>query len=204
MPNDRTPLKFDLSDLLARARRAVGSRVGPVTINLPFLDIAVHPKSREKQVAREVVIRLQDRRVLSAGECCDSCVREAVSSLQEIRKTLVDKQVELSDLQDGSLYLLIELMLSSIRQFLTFEQRLRDMGEAVPNRMPQGERIRPGDDYYDALETLRGHLLRCLVQVSAIASIDPPKNQMVGRYQTPWQLDAYVDPALVDKVETKR
>lgn len=94
------PFKFDVSSLITQARK-VGSRVGNVTIKLPFVDIDVDPQDQERRIARELVIRLRDRRVLSAWECCDNCIDSALASLQEIRQTLVDKQVELSDLQDG-------------------------------------------------------------------------------------------------------
>jgi hypothetical protein len=57
------PFKFDMTDLLARARRQVSNRLGNVTLNLPFVSITANPKDRERQVAREIVIRLRDRRV---------------------------------------------------------------------------------------------------------------------------------------------
>jgi hypothetical protein len=63
--------------------------------------------NQKRQVARELVIRLIDRRVLSAWECCDDCIDRALVSLQEIRQILVDKQVALSDMPEGPLYLLI-------------------------------------------------------------------------------------------------
>ena len=68
MRSGTIPFKFDMTDLLARVRRQVSSRLGNVTLNLPFVSIAVNPKDRERQVAREIVIRLRDRRVLSAWE----------------------------------------------------------------------------------------------------------------------------------------
>ena len=66
MRRDAIPFKFDMTDLLARARRQVTGHMGDVTLNLPFVSVAVSPKDRERQVAREIVIRLKDRRVLSA------------------------------------------------------------------------------------------------------------------------------------------
>lgn len=54
------------------------------------------PDKMERKVAREVVIRLADRRVLTSAECCDNCIDQALASLQEIRRIIVDKQVELS------------------------------------------------------------------------------------------------------------
>lgn len=96
------PFQFDMSDLIQRGRAFVNNRVGDVTLNLPFISFAVSPKDKERQVARELVITLRDRRVLSAWECCDDCIDQALASLQEIRRTLVGKQVELSELQDGA------------------------------------------------------------------------------------------------------
>ncbi len=117
--------QFDITDVLKRMRRITNKHLGNVTLNLPFVSVDVSVKDREKQVAREIVIRLKDRRVLSAYECCDGCIDQALASLQEIRAILVDSQVGLSDLHDGPLCLHIDAMLSGIRQFVTFEQRLR-------------------------------------------------------------------------------
>jgi hypothetical protein len=41
MRSGAIPFKFDLSDLLARARRQVSNRLGDVTLNLPFVSMAV-------------------------------------------------------------------------------------------------------------------------------------------------------------------
>lgn len=67
---------------------------------------------------------MADRRVLSGQECCDGCIDDALKSLQDLRQMLVDKQVELSDMQDGPLFLLIDMMRVGIRQFQTYEQLL--------------------------------------------------------------------------------
>ena len=88
MRSGSIPFRFDLTELLSRARRQFNKRVGNVTLSLPFISMAVSLKDRERQVAREILIRLKDRRVLSARECCDNCVERALASLQEIRKVL--------------------------------------------------------------------------------------------------------------------
>ena len=62
------PFRFDIKDVLSRAKQRFNKHVGDVTLNLPFISIAVSPKDKERQVARELVIRLSDRRVLSAWE----------------------------------------------------------------------------------------------------------------------------------------
>lgn len=53
------PFQFDLRELLKKARRQMQNRVGDVTLNLPFVSVTVSPKDRERQIAREVVIRLR-------------------------------------------------------------------------------------------------------------------------------------------------
>jgi hypothetical protein len=152
------------------------------------------------QRGREVVIRLRDRRVLSAGECCDDCIDKALASLREIRQTLVDKQVTLSNMQDGPLYLLLDAMAAGIRQFMTFEELLRRDKDARPH--PRfGDFHRPPDTrqaYFDGLEILRGHLSRCLGQVAAIAGMPVPEEGLIANYQGPWQLEAYLEPPTME------
>lgn len=196
MRSGAIPFRFDITDLLARARRQATNRLGDVTLNLPFISIAVSPKDRERQVAREIVIRLKDRRVLSAWECCDDCIDRALASLLEIRAMLVDKQVELSDVQDGPLYLIIDAMVLGIRQFMTYEELMK-RSDAAPSHPRFVDFHRPSDvqqAYFDALELLRGHLSRCLGQAAAIAGIEAPKEGLIANYQGPWQVEAYVQP----------
>jgi hypothetical protein len=193
MRSGSIPFQFDITDVLKRLRRIARSRIGNVTLSLPFISVGVSPKSREKQVAREIVIRLKDRRVLNAWECCDDCIDKALGSLQEIRRHLVDKQVELSELQDGPLYLLIDAMTLGIRQFLTFEQRLTQ-GGAPPGGPPKSDLYRTSEvrqAYFDGLEILRGHLSRCLGQVAKLAGMDSPADGLIPNYQGTWQTEAY-------------
>ncbi len=196
MRSGEIPFKFDMGELVARARRQVKGRLGDVTLNLPFVSIAVSPKDRERQVARELVIRLRDRRVLSAWECCDGCIDNALKSLGEVRQIIVDKQVELAELQDGPLYLLLDAMALGIRQFQTFEELLRRDDDAPPH--PRfGDFHRPPDTrqaYFDGLEVLRGHLSRCLGQIAAIAGMPALSEGVLAEYQGPWQLEAYREP----------
>ena len=198
MKSGAIPFRFDMTDVLVRLRRTVSSRIGNVTISLPFISVAVNPKDRERQIAREIVIRLKDRRVLSAFECCDDCIDQALKSLQEIRQALVDKQVELSALADGPLFLLIDAMLLGIRQFLTYEQLLQKAGE-LPLQSVDHDGQRPLDKrqaYFDALEILRGHLSRCLGQIASIAGMDAPADGIIANYRGPWQMDVYEPPML--------
>lgn len=187
------PFKFDMTELLSRARRQFNKRVGNVTLSLPFVSIAVSPKDRERQAAREILIRLKDRRVLSSWECCDDCIGRALASLQEIRKLLVDKQVELADCHDGPLYLVTDAMLAGIRQFLTFEEALR-LDPVVRTESRARERDDVRQDYFDALELLRSHLSHCLDQIATLAAMKIPNDSLIYHYQGPWPSDAYLPP----------
>jgi hypothetical protein len=193
MRSGTIPFQFDLSDVLKKVRRVASKRVGNVTLSLPFVSIAVNPKDREKQIAREIVIRLKDRRVLSAWECCDNCIEQALASLQEIRRVLVDKQVDLSDVHDGPLFLLVDAMAIGIRQFLTFEQHLQAQEKRFVGKRGSSTRRSPEDQqaYFDGLEILRGHLSRCLGQIALIAGMEAPKDGLIANYQGAWQIEAY-------------
>lgn len=197
----KPPFKFDLTAQIKEARRKLNSRVGSVTIKLPFLSFSLNPDDLEKKIAREIVIRMADRRVLNSSECCDDCIDRALSSLHEIRTILVDKQVELSGVPDSPLYLLIELQVEAIRQFLSFEQRLsvsvlpeEERHDASPD-LKKSPFIQ--DQYRAALEMLRAHLHRCLIQVAKIADTAIPKIPDNMRYDDSWQLEAYEDPKLI-------
>jgi hypothetical protein len=124
VPRDlKPPFKFDIGGVVTRLRRLPVS-VDGVAVTLPFVQVSIKVDDVERRVAREVVIRLSDRRVLNAFECCDDCIKRALESLQEIREAIVNKQVELSSRADGVLYALLDSIREAIRQFLTFEQRL--------------------------------------------------------------------------------
>ena len=101
MPRElKPPFKFDIRDIMRRLQK-VPLCVDGVTITLPFVEVSVKPDKVERKVAREIVIRLADRRVLNAFECCDNCIDMALKSLQEIREVIVEKQVELSEKATG-------------------------------------------------------------------------------------------------------
>jgi hypothetical protein len=189
MPRDlKPPFKFDINGIVDKFRKLPLS-VDGVTIALPFIEVTVKPDAIERTVAREVVIRLADRRVLNASECCDGCIRDALKSIQEIREIIVDKQVELSGKTDGPVYLFLDVMREGIRQFLTFEQRL--------NKRERDSR----DLYFAGLEMLRAHIHRSLIQISKIAKMKIPGIAPDMRYNEHWQVEAYTP--LLPSSETK-
>jgi hypothetical protein len=184
-------LKFDMAALLKRARRTIANHLGDITLTLPFGSVTVQPTAKETKVARETLVALHDRRVLSGQECCDGCVDSSLKSLQEVRAILVQKQTELADLRDGPLYAVLEMMAQAVRQFLTYEEALRRSYVGPPHSDGRDFHRPPHlrEAYFDALERLRDHLSHCLGQVSAIAKV--PVEGYAARYQAAWRQDAY-------------
>jgi hypothetical protein len=186
----KPPFKFEVANIVKRLKSLPIAVDGAVKISIPFLEVTVKVDDREKKIARELVIRLADRRVLNAFECCDDCIDNALKSLQEIRQILVDKEVELSDKTDSALYILMDSIRDTIRQFLTFEQRLSGKHKIAPQYFEQR------DMYFAGLEILRAHIHRTLIQVAKIAGTEIPGISQGMRYDENWQLEDYEVPML--------
>lgn len=188
--------QFDISKTIKSARKFINKHVDGVEIQIPFLSFSVKPADIEKKVARELLIRLPDKRVLNANECCDNCIDKALSSLQEVRKILVDKQVELSDYLESGLYLLIELMAEAIRQFLTHEESLKAnaRNERVGRTQEFHREPETREAYFEVLNQLRFHIHSCLTQVAKIAEMETPKVQSYLKSEDAWMLSFYVKP----------
>jgi hypothetical protein len=189
-------LKFNFNELLKKAATKAKKHVDGVTINIPFLAFTVKTTDPERKVARELLIRLPDKRVLSSKECCDNCIDRSLDSLQEIRSILIDAQVNLSDFHDGGLYLLIELMAEGLRQFITFEEKLR-VAASVKDAAEITDHWRPRDtreEYFEALKQLRFHIHSCLKQVAAIADMKTLKIENYLKSNAEWELSMYTKP----------
>ena len=173
MKHTSQPLRFDIRKLIAEGRRTLNKRVSGAQIRLPGFSFSVAPVDPEVKAARQLMVWLADRRVLKSKECCDGCIDHSLSSLLKIREYLVAKQVELADVSDGVLFFLIEFMAQGIRQFLTYEERLRAeyADEAFPDsHRPHGQRER----YFDALSVLRQHFYLAMQQLAVIAQMPMP------------------------------
>ena len=188
--------QFDISESIKKARKYINKHVDGVTIEIPFISFSVKPTDIEKKIARELLIRLPDKRVLNSKECCDNCIDNSLASLQEIRKILVDKQVELSDYHDGGLYLLIELMTEVIRQFLTFEETLKTNGRLAfaPALKDFHRDHETRAAYVELLEQLRFHINSCLTQIAKIAEMETPKIESYLKADNTWLLSLYLKP----------
>jgi len=180
----RADLKFNFQSLLSKKIQQTKDSIDSININLPYISFSIKPKNKEKIVAKEIIIRLSDKRILNSRECCDGCIKSALYSLHEIRNFLVDKQVELMDYADSILYLIIEMILESIRQFFTYIEKYNlelDFDKFLEKK----------EIYFVAIELLRSHIYRCLFQISHIADIKIPKISNNMRYDEKWELKYY-------------
>ena len=66
MKNRKTDLKFNFQSILSKRVKQAKDSLDSITINLPFLSFSIKPENKEKLAAREIVIRLADKRVLNA------------------------------------------------------------------------------------------------------------------------------------------
>lgn len=188
--------KFNFDKLLGKAAEKAKKHIDGVTIKLPFISISVKPTDIEKKVARELLVRLPDKRVLSSKECCDNCIDNSLASLQDIRSILVEGQVKLTEFHDGGLYLLVELMAEGVRQFITFEERLR-VDPSLKDEAQFTDFYRPRDiqsQYFKVLEQLRFHIHSCLTQVATIADMETPKIDSYLKENEEWMLSLYHQP----------
>lgn len=196
--------QFDISKTIRNARKYVNKHVDGVSIQIPFMSFSVRPTDIERKIARELLIRLPDKRVLNGKECCDDCIDNALLSLQEVRKILVEKQVELAEYHDGGLYLLIELMAEVIRQFLTYEESLKGRESHGRQRKNSDFHRAPEirEAYFEVLNQLRFHIHSCLTQISKIAEMETPKVESYLRADDAWMLSLYLKPeALLEDKE---
>ncbi|MCL5770667.1 MAG: hypothetical protein M1479_00115 [Actinobacteria bacterium] len=186
MKEIKTDLKFNFQSLLSNKIQQSKDSIDSININLPYISFSIKPKNKEKIVAKEIIIRLSDKRILNNKECCNDCIRNAVISLNEIRQFLVNKQIDLMDYTNSSLYLLIEMILESIRQFFTYIEKY-EIDSKFNNSFEKKE------IYFGALELLRSHIYRCLIQISKIASVNIPKISYRIEYNEKWELNYYTE-----------
>jgi hypothetical protein len=170
-------LQFDISEYYDKAKKLSKKvNLSDVTINLPFISLNFSTNDKDKKIAREIIIRMRDKRVLNSKECCDNCIKNALDSLIEIRKFLVEKQVEIDDI-DSPLFLLVDFTVYGIRQFLTFTEYYQ----------PDLNR----HEYFDALQIIRDHILRSFDQIALIAEL-PDKFGYRYEFSPDWNKSIYL------------
>lgn len=185
--------KIDIASLVSKGRRHLNKRVEGVEITLPGITYVVAPHDPEITAAKKIVIFLGDRRVLNSFECCDNCIDRSLESLAKIREYLVGHQQDLAHLSDGSLYLFIEFIVDSVRQFMTFSEHLErdyERDETAHSGFRRHPEAR--DSYFAALNRLRRHVSDTLHQIRLIAGDNPQKVPENLRFKG-WSDDAYTN-----------
>jgi hypothetical protein len=171
-------LKIEALDLLDKSKKLKDRvEVGEITINFPGFSVPISINNKQKNIAREIIIFVRDKRVLSSTECCTNCINYSLISLMNIRTFLVEKQMNIKNV-DTALFLLIDFALSGIRGFMTYTEGIENIDQ---NR----------ETYFYALNIIRGHLLRVFDEIIKIAEI-PDKFGCRLDFVATWQKDLYV------------
>ena len=152
-----TDLRINFTEFYKKAKK-IASKIEfkGATLNLPFISINIDADLNEKKIAKEIIIRLRDKRVLNTKECCDNCIENSLKSLIEIREFLVNKEVEIGNIE-SPLFLLVDFGLMGIKKFLTFTEFYK----------PEENQ----EEYFNSLNTIRGHLLRVFDGINQIAEL---------------------------------
>ncbi|MDX9703664.1 MAG: hypothetical protein RBU23_11580 [Candidatus Auribacterota bacterium] len=77
--DNKKQFRLDIKDILKKVKNKVEDNVNGISISIPFLSFSVSIDNTEKDVARELIIRLEDKRVLSGIECCDNCIQNSIA-----------------------------------------------------------------------------------------------------------------------------
>ena len=150
-------LRFDFTEFSKRLTKySKKIRVDSVSVRLPGISISLSPTKQEKLIAKEIILFIRHKRVIDSKECCDNCIRNSLQSLLEIKNFLIMKQMEISDVE-SLLFLLTDFALFGVNKFLTYTESF----DPDINR----------EQYFEALNILRGHLIRTFDQIAVVAKL---------------------------------
>jgi hypothetical protein len=89
-------LKFDVSSYYKKAKAYKNSmKIEGVSINLPFITINVASDQNDKKIAREIIIRIRDKRVLNSKECCEGCIENSLNQFSKSDSSLLTNKLKL-------------------------------------------------------------------------------------------------------------
>jgi hypothetical protein len=140
-----------------------GISITSLTLSFPFrAGITVSINSKEKDIAKEAIIMLVNRRILNASECCPSCSQQSIDSLKEIKSDLIQIEKKLINSVNGSLFYFIDSIISGVNQFLKYIEDNNFMETFPLNR----------EIYFEGFNIIRNHIVQCLYQISKIADYE--------------------------------
>lgn len=150
-------LLFDFTEFSKRLNKYSRKiKVDSISVRFPGISISLSPTKQEKLIAKEIIVFIRHKRVIDSKECCDTCIKNSLQSLLEIKNFLVIKQMEITDVE-SPLFLLTDFALFGINKFLTYTERF----DPDLNR----------EQYFEALNILRGHLIRTFDQIAVVAKL---------------------------------
>jgi hypothetical protein len=150
-------LRFDFTEFSKRLNKySKKVKVESVSVRLPGISISLSPTKQEKLIAKEIILFIRHKRVIDSKECCDTCIKNSLQSLLEIKNFLVMKQMEISDVE-SPLFLLTDFALFGVNKFLTYTESFD----------PDVSR----EEYFKALNIIRGHLIRTFDQIAVVAKL---------------------------------
>jgi len=128
-----------------------------IGLTFPFgISTTLKPQQRDSEIAKEVIVKLIDRRILNSKECCASCIKQSVDSLKKIKSDLIGIKVRLSNRINEPLFYYVDYIVISINAFNDFIERYE-------NDIEQNKVY-----YFDALEKIRNHIANCMYEISKI------------------------------------
>lgn len=186
------PMEFDFSQFFTPLNNLISRNLKGVSINILGITFSFDYSKDDEKIAKEILVFLADKRVLNSKECCDNCIKDSIESILDIRKFLVQKQIELIGYETQPLFLIVEFLLETVRQFLTHSEKIKKSYAAAHSQksdliMHYGEK----EAFFSALEIFRTHIHSCFVQIAKIAKINTPKIQFRLEAQNEWHTPIY-------------
>lgn len=100
-------------------------KIESLSIGTPFLNINFKINDDvEKEIVDEVLIRSEDKRFLTSWQCCASCTENAIESVIEYRKFLLDQKVKISKVKNSQFLKIISYLLDEVKKFLSISEKL--------------------------------------------------------------------------------
>lgn len=141
-----------------------------VSINLPFISFTVRVDETERDVARELLICLDDRRLLKRSHSCEKPTPLAIESVGKIRDLVVQMKAKLRNHTSGALYQMLEMMHLATVEFVNFIEK--NELESVPASPKTVSDFRKVSAWGRARESYINHMVSLVRQVAQIARFD--------------------------------
>ena len=137
--------------------------VSGINLSFPFsAGITISIKPQERDVAKETIVVLVNRRILNAAECCASCSQQSITSLKEMKSDLIQIEKKLTGSINGPLFYFIDSIVNGINQFLKYIEDYNFIETFNLNR----------DTYFQSFNIIRNHIVQCLYQIAKIADFE--------------------------------